>query len=109
MASTAEIFETILSRSPPAPHGIAYNYLVPNVRGLQSLVSILEKSQSTSSPSYPTPPPSPSPEQTSSHINTTEISLFAAATEAFSQANTNCTIAESLARSLPIIDLAKEH
>lgn len=38
---------------------------------------------------------------------TTEISLFAAATEAFSKANTNCTIAESLERIKPIVTLAK--
>ena len=37
------------------------------------------------------------------------VPLFAAATEAFSQANTNCTIAESLERSKPIIELARQH
>jgi len=37
----------------------------------------------------------------------TEISLFAAATESFSKANTNCTIGESLERCRPIIFLAK--
>ncbi|KAL6717355.1 hypothetical protein ACLMJK_005270 [Lecanora helva] len=36
-----------------------------------------------------------------------EISLFTAATETFSKANTNCTIAESLERFKPIISLAK--
>ena len=36
-----------------------------------------------------------------------EISLFAAATEAFSKANINCTIAESLERFQPIVSLAK--
>lgn len=39
--------------------------------------------------------------------HTMEISLFTAATEAFSKANTNCTIAESLERCKPIVALAK--
>ena len=43
----------------------------------------------------------------SSHPFTTEISLFAAATESFSKANTNCTIQESLDRFKPLIASAK--
>jgi len=38
----------------------------------------------------------------------TEISLFAAATETFSKTNTNCSIAESKERFKPIIAAAKE-
>ena len=41
------------------------------------------------------------------HSNTMEVSLFTAATEAFSKANTNCTIAESIDRCKPIVSLAK--
>ncbi|RMD39772.1 hypothetical protein DV735_g5352, partial [Chaetothyriales sp. CBS 134920] len=74
MASTAEILQTLTAQPPPAPHGIAYNYLVPNIRGLQDL-----------------------------------ISLFAAATESFSRKNINCSIAESLERFRPVLELAKEH
>ena len=36
-----------------------------------------------------------------------EISIFIAATESFSQKNTNCSIAESLERFKPVISLAK--
>ena len=36
-----------------------------------------------------------------------EVSVFAAATETFSQKNTNCSIAESLERFKPVISLAK--
>jgi hydroxymethylglutaryl-CoA lyase len=128
MASTAEVFENILLQPPLSPHSIAYNYLVPNIRGLENLISLLDKSKpdSDSESAYPTPPSTPPPtesETTSttstsgssenspllspSPPNTNEISLFAAATEAFSRANTNCTIAESLERSRPIITLAK--
>ncbi|KAI9723224.1 MAG: hypothetical protein M1812_001106 [Candelaria pacifica] len=37
----------------------------------------------------------------------TEISIFAAATEAFSKANTNCTMAQSIERFSPLVSLAK--
>src|SRR5665213_1788054 len=104
MASTAEILESILSKPPSGPHGVAYNYLIPNVRGIESLVSILQRSHLSGASAYPTQMSSSTP-VSSQHNNTTEISLFAAATEAFSQTNTNCTIAESLERSRPIIDL----
>lgn len=125
MASTSEILESVLSRPPEAPHPMAYNYLVPNIRGLETLLKIMEAAPSGPfASSYPSPPPSPSdkpqaitstqnpnemPSQsnTSPKENTTEISLFAAATEKFSQANTNCTIAESLERCRPIVALAK--
>ena len=42
MASTAEICEHLLTKPPQAQSTIAYNYLVPNIRGLESLVKILD-------------------------------------------------------------------
>jgi hydroxymethylglutaryl-CoA lyase len=115
MASTAEILETVLDQPPSAPHGIAYNYLVPNIRGLDNLVKIFQQKGAHNPTGYRSPPPSPGPEQTTSSAtvstpaNSTEISLFAAATETFSHKNTNCTIAECLERCKPIMDLAKQH
>lgn len=94
MASTAEICEHLLTKPPQAQSTIAYNYLVPNVRGLESLVKILD---GTGVPA----------DATGETSTTTEVSLFAAATEAFSKANTNCSIAESLERIKPIMSLAK--
>ena len=38
-----------------------------------------------------------------------EVAIFGAASEAFSQKNINCSIAESLARFLPVIELAQKH
>ncbi|KAJ5974548.1 hypothetical protein N7481_011758 [Penicillium waksmanii] len=98
MASTAEICEHLLT-SPPSSHNttIAYNYLVPNIKGLESLVKIMDS----------TGVPADAPGSATKAATTTEISLFAAATEAFSKANTNCTIAESLERIKPIVALAK--
>ena len=119
MASTAEILHCLLSRPPSAPHAIAYNYLVPNQKGLIHLIETIDKS------TYPTPPVTPDEEQAPetsandsggttsedpvapSSMNTTEISLFAAATETFSQKNTNCSVADSLERCKPIMALAK--
>ncbi|KPI40617.1 3-hydroxy-3-isohexenylglutaryl-CoA/hydroxy-methylglutaryl-CoA lyase [Cyphellophora attinorum] len=133
MASTAEILEDIMTHPPPAPKAIAYNYLVPNIRGLENMVKIIEARSGNnttvqSQDAYPTPPPSPQPDSaapiTSSsdpnpmpsdppvspaHNNTHEISLFAAATETFSHKNTNCSIAESLSRCTPVLDLARQH
>lgn len=139
MASTAEILADLIQQPPKAKTPIAYNYLVPNIRGIENLVKIFEQHNHTNPvpADVLTPPASPklTPEQErgqapitssmdpnamssasnpstgagSSVDNTTEISLFAAATEAFSKRNTNCSIDESLKRSLPIIELAKRH
>ena len=38
-----------------------------------------------------------------------EVAIFGAASEAFSQKNINCSIAESLERFLPVIELAQKH
>lgn len=114
MASTTELFQEFLTKPPSSPHGIMYNYLVPNIRGMENMVKLLGgdsvSSKASTESGYPTPPPSPRAENASPPSqNTVEISLFAAATEAFSKANTNCSIAESLERCKPIVALAKEH
>lgn len=108
MASTAEIFESITSAPPPSPHPLAYNYLVPNIRGMENLVKVADKISSSSPKSTGTCTSDQSRTFSQPATNTTEISLFAAATEAFSKANTNCTIAESLERCKPIVALAKK-
>ena len=152
MANSADVLNYILGHPPPAPHAVAYNFLVPNLKGLQNFLKASADAQSlddsaqtepvpTTSPEnpneLPTPPPSPKPDQTtpapetssqdpnempsntsgiddpvkpaksSSSTFSTEISLFTAATEAFSKANTNCSIQESLQRCKPIVSLAK--
>ena len=118
--------ENILSQPPASPHPIAYNYLIPNIRGLENLISVLDRLKpGQPEPDYPTPPSTPPPDPSDAETtaatpsdspslsapppNTTEISFFAAATEAFSQANTNCSIADSLARCRPVVALAKTH
>ena len=151
MANSAEVLHHLLDQSPPSPAPIAYNFLVPNIKGLGNFFKAHDagKAQDGAAPTasfqdpnaYPTPPPSPKPEgqtQESAPITSTqdpnempsdtsgvndpaqhaqksagsegnkmEISVFTAATEAFTKANTNCTIAESLKRCEPIVSLAK--
>ena len=61
--------------------GVVYGALAPNLRGFEDAVSAGVK----------------------------EVAVFAAASEAFSQRNINCSISESLARFEPIIEAAREH
>ena len=61
--------------------GIQYPVLIPNMKGMQEALRCGVK----------------------------EIAVFTAASEAFTQKNTNCTIHESLSRMQDIIILAKEH
>ena len=58
--------------------GVAYPVLVPNMKGLDAAIA----------------------------AGATEVAGFAAATEAFSKRNTNCTIAESMQRQAEVCDAA---
>jgi hydroxymethylglutaryl-CoA lyase len=138
MDSTAQILETILDTPPPTKmgeagrpaSGVAYNYLVPNIRGLQNMVKILQergktggvvdegyesgteeqkRGQGPSTSTMDANQMSGQPPVSGAVKNTSEISLFAAATETFSHKNTNCSIAESMERCKPIMELAKEN
>lgn len=134
----------LLGRPLYASAPIAYNFLIPNLKGMQNFLKASEsgsppKADTEDSSGMPTPPPSPKSETgetgeqgpitstqdpnempsstsgiddpaqpaDSATSNTIEVSLFTAATEAFSKANTNCSIAESLERCKPIVSLAK--
>lgn len=144
MANSAEVLHSLNHHQPAAPAPIAYNFLVPNLKGLENFlkardaakseIASPEASAQDPSNAYPTPPSSPKTSSEPAPITSTqdpnemassmsgandhvpptskvpkamEISLFTAATEAFSKANTNCTIAESLRRCEPIVSLAK--
>ena len=60
--------------------GVVYSALVPNVKGFEAAID----------------------------AKADEVAVFAAASEAFSQRNTNCSIAESLARFEPVMAAARE-
>lgn len=61
--------------------GVVYGALTPNLRGFEDAVAAGVK----------------------------EVAVFAAASEAFSQRNINCSISESLERFVPIMESAKQH
>lgn len=109
MANSAEVLHQLRNDPPVAPSPISYNFLVPNHKGLENFLDardaeIKDAPTMTSRPSQDSNQQEPRVEDTSHSL---EISLFTAATEAFSKANTNCTIAESLRRCEPIVSAAK--
>ncbi|MBE0622778.1 MAG: hydroxymethylglutaryl-CoA lyase [Burkholderiales bacterium] len=61
--------------------GVAYPVLVPNLKGFEAALA----------------------------AGAEEVAVFAAASEAFSQKNINCSIADSLARFEPVMQAAKQH
>ncbi|KAF1977755.1 aldolase [Bimuria novae-zelandiae CBS 107.79] len=107
MANSSQILEHVLAAPPTSPHAVTYQWLLPNVRGLDNFLSVWE-AKATGKSDYPTPPPSPGSGQTPGTTNSHELSIFTAATETFTQKNTNCSIAESLRRFEPIMTRAKE-
>ena len=68
----------VLARLPAAP-GVRYTALVPNVRGMDEALA----------------------------AGVAEVAVFASASETFSQRNIGCSIAESIERFRPVLDLAR--
>ena len=62
-------------------NGVTYPVLTPNLKGLEAALA----------------------------TGVTEVAVFAAASEAFSQKNINCSIDESIERFVPVIETAKQH
>ena len=73
----ADCTEVMRGLTPRA--GVSYPVLVPNLKGLESAMA----------------------------AGAREIAVFGAASEAFSQKNINCSIAESLDRFRPVVDAAR--
>ncbi|PBP18026.1 aldolase [Diplocarpon rosae] len=121
MADTSDILSYLL-QNPSSTHTpetpISYSFLAPNARGLQDALSIL-RANSTAYRSFspPSPPPfetdktSPSSSPAAGEASTPkpfiELSVFAAATESFTQKNLNSDISTSLLRFKEVIVGAK--
>ncbi|KAM3084361.1 hypothetical protein ACMFMF_001720 [Clarireedia jacksonii] len=112
MADASEILEHILKNQDPSNPSIRYSFLAPNTKGLNNAMSILNQNPHT----YYV---SDAPDDTFYKSNDTstdssankpyiEMSVFAAATESFSQKNLNCSIAASLERFKEVIQAAKD-
>ena len=80
MADNAEVMAGI-ARKP----GVRYSVLTPNLKGLEAAMAPARK------------------------LWPDEIVVFGAASEAFSQRNINCSIAESIERFRPVVEMARAH
>ncbi|TVY88555.1 3-hydroxy-3-isohexenylglutaryl-CoA/hydroxy-methylglutaryl-CoA lyase [Lachnellula willkommii] len=116
MADSNEIMEYILKYPPTSLNPIAYSFLAPNAKGLKNALSILKthpNAYSTLSeqatPSYESSSlPNESAADPTTKRPLVELSVFAAATESFTQKNLNCSIAESLSKFQEVIEGAKD-
>ncbi|PPJ53681.1 hypothetical protein CBER1_00856 [Cercospora berteroae] len=127
MAASDKVLSSILTTPPPGD--VTYQWLLPNMKGLDNYFKVMNTSSSAPY-GYPTPPPSPTGTDNGPALNTSsqdpnampsatsgvdamskaktggqrhEVSIFMAATESFSKKNTNCSIQESLDRFAPLI------
>ena len=81
----AQVVAAASSRHGPAakpPAEIVYPYLVPNLQGLKRALAL-------------------------GTANLKEVAIFASASEGFSQKNINCSVAESLDRFRPVLELCR--
>lgn len=81
MADGTEVLAGVKSALAKQPHKVAYSALVPNLKGMESAIE----------------------------AGVQEAVVFTAASEAFTQKNINCTIAESIERFKPVAQLARDH
>lgn len=110
MAHSAQILKYLAEHALLNANDISYSFLVPNIIGLETALSIAPPLDSNTGPKTPESAASAEPKPSSpasSFATLQEISIFTAATETFSQRNTNCSVAESLQRFKPVIALAK--
>lgn len=92
MDASNEILEYILKYPPKTLNPVAYSFLAPNDKGLQNALAVLHEH----------------PQPDSTYMKPIELSVFAAATESFSQKNLNCSIADSLLKFRQVIKGAKD-
>ncbi|MBE7180363.1 MAG: hydroxymethylglutaryl-CoA lyase, partial [Terriglobus roseus] len=92
MASSAEVTAHILARPPSSPDPVLYQFLCPNEKGMHNFLKVLDGALSAGKQDVPP----------------LELSVFTAATESFTRANTNCSVAESLARFRPVFAAARQ-
>lgn len=126
MENSAEVLKHIVEHPPHSRSRlpISYNFLVPNLKGLEGFLRARNDPTPSDSKADKTSVRDTRPsdhmfpgikdingQAHASHHATpaafTEVSVFTAATESFARANMNCTISESLERFKPIISLAK--
>lgn len=110
MADSNEILEHLLKSPPTSLNPIAYSFLAPNSRGLDNALSILRNHPEAYQVLSDQEGPGISNESASDPNSAPpyiEMSVFAAATESFSQKNLNCSIETSLGKFKEVIVGAK--
>ncbi|KAH7046565.1 hydroxymethylglutaryl-CoA lyase [Macrophomina phaseolina] len=110
MANSSEILKHILETPPQSPVPITYQFLMPNEKGLDNFLNVYNAHAAQPTDAAPnTSPEDPNalPTGTPTAAPPIEISIFTAATESFTRKNTNCSIAESLARFAPLLSRAR--
>lgn len=81
MADGADVLAGLNAMQELKPYRVSYSALVPNLKGMEAAVE----------------------------AGVQEVVVFTAASEAFTQKNINCTIAESIERFKPVAELARAH
>lgn len=89
LGDAAEVFDLI---APTKREGVCYSALVPNVKGFEGALDVNQDARA----------------KHGVERLIDKVSVFTAASESFSQKNTNATIEETLARFAPIIPAAHE-
>ena len=112
MANSAEILEHILRHNPTSLNPIAYSFLAPNAKGIENAMTILRSHPSAYSTledeiDHRSASSNESAMDPSTSKPIIEMSVFAAATESFTQKNLNCDIATSLDHFKAVILAAK--
>lgn len=77
---------------------------VPQMEGSDKVLQGIRKKEGVS---YPVLVPNEKGMQAAMDAGAREVAVFAAASESFSRKNINCSIAESLARFAPVMDMAR--
>ncbi|KAI9658438.1 MAG: hypothetical protein M1829_006793 [Trizodia sp. TS-e1964] len=111
MDKSDQILKHLLKYPPKG--NISCSFLVPNLQGLEKALSVSavrpSSTNSSLSPFNVIEPKRALFDDNKQSKQLEEISIFAAATESFSQNNTNCSIQQSLDRFIPVFLLAKSH
>lgn len=100
MGTTSAVLSSPVLRELSAQYPtLNYPVLVPNLRGMENLIHLMNTTSSASSEGT----------TTTAKLNplTKEIAIFISATPSFSHANLNMSIPQSLAALIPVITLAK--
>ncbi len=88
LGDAAELLERVVDCKANALSPMCFSALVPNAKGMDRLIDVNERA---------------------GFMLIDKVSVFTAASETFSQKNTNASIAETLERFVPVIEAAKSH